>query len=117
MIIFIEQILLVTLNDDEAAQDSDDLLTRVGESVVQHAARGVIIDVGALSLVDSYMARILAGLAGMTRLLGAEPIIAGIRPEVALTMVELGIALPELATALNVDAAMANLRQRNRSQG
>ena len=108
----IERMLLVTLQDDATSTEAEDLLTQVGETVVATLALGVLIDVSGLSLVDSYMARALDQLVGMTHILGAEAIIAGIRPEVAIAMVELGIELPGIATALTVDLALANLRRR-----
>jgi rsbT antagonist protein RsbS len=108
----IEQILLVTLQDEASAGEVDDLLGMVGDQVVATSARGVLIDVSSLSLVDSYLARMLASLAAMTRILGAQAIIAGVRPEVAIAMVELGAELPQIATALNVDTGLESLRQR-----
>jgi rsbT antagonist protein RsbS len=112
IILRIERILLVTLQDDPTFGDDADIVVEVGEAVIAHAARGVLIDVSTLSLVDSYMGRMLGSLIGMTKLMGAHAVIAGIRPEVAIAMVELGVDLPDVATALNVDSAMAALRQR-----
>jgi len=107
-----ERILVVTVQDDPSFSDAADLVVEVGEAVTANAARGVLIDVSTLSLVDSYMGRMLGSLIGMTKLMGAEAVIAGIRPEVAIAMVELGVDLPDVATALTVDIAMAALRQR-----
>jgi rsbT antagonist protein RsbS len=111
-ILRIERILLVTLQDDATSSDAADIVVEVGEAVIASAARGVLIDVSTLSLVDSYMGRMLGSLIGMTKLMGAQAVIAGIRPEVAIAMVELGVELPNVATALNIDIAMAALRQR-----
>jgi rsbT antagonist protein RsbS len=108
----IEEILLVTFQDEAGSDTSEALVAQLGDSVVGSGARGVLIDASGLSLVDSYMARILASLVGMSRLLGADAIIAGIRPDVALTMVELGIVMSDIATVLNVDIGLANLRAR-----
>jgi rsbT antagonist protein RsbS len=111
-ILRIDNILIVTLQDDATSRDADDLLTQIGDAVVAHAACGVLIDVSPLSMVDSYVARSLGSMVVMSRLLGAEAVLAGMRPEVAIAMVELGTDLPHVASALNVDFAMATLRQR-----
>ncbi len=108
----IEQILLVTLQDEASAAEIGDLLGMVGDQVVATEARGVLIDLSTLSLVDSFLARMLASLVTMTRILGAQAIIAGMRPEVAIAMVELGAELPQIAAALNVDVGLETLRQR-----
>ena len=108
----IEQILLVTLQDEASAAEVEDLLAMVGDQVVATAARGVLIDVSTLSLVDSFVARTLASLVAMTRILGAHATIAGMRPEVAIAMVELGAELPQIAAALNVDIGLESLRRR-----
>jgi rsbT antagonist protein RsbS len=108
----VEQILIVTLHDDPTFAEAADLLTQVGDMIVGRSARGLLVDTSGLSLVDSHTARVLGGLIGTAGLLGAEAVIVGIRPEVAITMVELGIELPGVATALNVDLGLAALRAR-----
>jgi len=77
---------------------------------VQDRARGVLVDISALEMVDSFIGRMLGNIANMTRTLGAETVVVGMRPAVAITMVELGLTLHNLRTALNVDAGMAMLR-------
>jgi rsbT antagonist protein RsbS len=109
----IEKFLIVTLLDNPTSNDVDDLLDIIGEQIVAHASRGVVIDASALSMVDSYLARILGSLVAAARLLGAEAILAGMRPEVAIALVELGTDLPNVSTALNLDFAIADLRRGN----
>lgn len=104
--------LLVTIQDDisdsTASQLQDDLMDQI---VVTHA-RGVMIDISALDLVDSYMGRMLAGTASMSRVLDAETVLVGMRPVVAITLVELGLSLPGVRTALTVDEGMSMLDRR-----
>ncbi len=110
----IENMLLLTLRDEASATEVEELVSLVGDEVVATATRGVLIDVSALSLVDSFVVRTLATLVGMTRILGAQAIMAGMRPEVAIAMVELGAELPQVATVMNVDDGLESLRQRVR---
>ncbi|NKE46310.1 STAS domain-containing protein [Roseomonas frigidaquae] len=113
-IIAIGGTLIVTLHDDAASTEADDLMALVCGRIVAHAANNVVIDIAPLSMVDSYLARTLGGLAAAGRLLGAETILAGMRPEVAIAMVELGTDLPGLRTAMNVELAMAALGPHHR---
>jgi rsbT antagonist protein RsbS len=108
----IDKLLIVTLLDGASAGDVDDLLGMVGEQIVAHASTGVVLDASALSIVDSYLARILDSLVAAARLLGAHAILAGMRPEVAITLVELGTDLPSIDTAMTLDHAMARMRER-----
>jgi rsbT antagonist protein RsbS len=91
----------------------DALAVRLQESVTtavqRRSARGVIIDISAVDMVDSYLGRILAEIAGCSRLLGADTVVVGMRPAVAITLVELGLTLPELRTARTVTDAAAVL--------
>ncbi|WP_235619155.1 STAS domain-containing protein [Embleya scabrispora] len=101
--------LLVTLpdglDDDRAAALAED----VAAAVAGGAAGGVIIDVGAAEILDSLSARVLADTAACVKLMAADTVIAGIRPAVAITMVDLGLNLPGLRTALTVEDAFASL--------
>ena len=111
-IISIDGVLVVTLpavSDDRTAEH---LVDQVGERLVELAARAVLIDVSNARIIDSFMGRVLSGLAGAVRLLGAEPVVVGMRPEVAITMVELGMDLGGIATALSIEHGLAGLRAR-----
>lgn len=102
-------VLLVTiqvdLHDRIALQLQDDL-TRMIEQV---GARGVVIDISALEIVDSFIGRIIADTSAMSKVLDAETVLVGMRPAVAITLVELGVAMPGVKTALDVERALAML--------
>lgn len=101
--------LLVTLQgdlDDAAVLRIEHQLT---ERVAQTQAGGVLIDVSGLSVVDSFIARVLARVVGMIRLLGAHAAVVGISPAVAITLVELGVPMGHLDTALNAEQGLALL--------
>jgi rsbT antagonist protein RsbS len=97
----------IDMHDRLALQLQDELTAMV----VKTKARGVLIDISSVETVDSFMGRMLGNIASMTRLLGAETVVAGIRPAVAITIVELGLSLPNVHTALNVNTGMEMLRQ------
>lgn len=107
----LSQFLLVTiqveLHDQLALTLQDDLTTMVS----RHGSRGVLIDISALDIVDSFIGRTLAHIALLSRILDAETVLVGMRPAVAITMVELGLTLPGVRTALNVERGMALLRE------
>lgn len=106
------QHLLVTLrgNPDDAALVS--MEDEVARRVTRAAATGVVMDVSGLTVVDMFMARIIIRVVGMVRLLGAEAVVVGIQPAVAMTVVELGLRADRLPTALTVDRGVARLRRR-----
>ena len=96
----------VDMHDRLAMALQDDLTERI----VQHHARGVLIDISALELVDSFIGRMLGNIAAMSRVLDAQTVVVGMRPAVAITLVELGISLPGVKTALNVEKGIELLR-------
>lgn len=105
------EFLLVTIqvdmHDRLALALQDDLTARISET----GARGVLIDISSLDIVDSFIGRMLGNIAAMSRVLDAETVVVGMRPAVAITLVELGMSLPGVRTALNVDAGMGMLRE------
>lgn len=102
--------LLVTIQvdmHDRLAMALQDDLTR---AISKTDARGVLIDISTLEIVDSFIGRMLSNIAAMSRVLDAETVVVGMQPAVAITLVELGLSLPGVRTALNVDAGMELLR-------
>src|SRR6476646_467694 len=102
--------LLVTIQvdmDDRLATTLQDDLT---DRIASTGARGVLIDISSVELVDSFIGRMLANVAGMARVLDATTVVVGMQPAVAITLVELGLSLPGVRTALNVERGMAMLR-------
>ncbi len=104
------EFLLVTIqvdmHDRLAMTLQDDLTQTISETGV----RGVLIDISSLEIVDSFIGRMLSNIAAMSRVLDAATVVVGMQPAVAITLVELGLALPGVRTALNVDAGMELLR-------
>src|SRR5690348_1890997 len=96
----------VDMHDQLALSLQDDLTARI---VSDHAS-GVLIDISALEIVDSFIGRMLSNIANMARILDAETVVVGMRPSVAITLVELGLSLPGIRTALDVDRGMEMLR-------
>ncbi|WP_142848673.1 STAS domain-containing protein [Telmatospirillum sp. J64-1] len=98
--------LLVTIQVDMHDQLALTLQDDLTELIVRHQARGVLIDISALEIVDSFIGRMLSNIAAMARILDAVTVVVGMRPAVAITLVELGLEMPGVRTALNVDAGM-----------
>jgi len=111
------QYLIATVQAALSDTDFCDLRDQLVAQVGRYRARGVIIDVHALDVMDSFAVRMLRTLAQMTRLRGAETIVVGISPEVALSMVELGMTLEGVTTALDLEEGLAELAQATRSAG
>jgi rsbT antagonist protein RsbS len=104
------QDLLITLRGDLDDLTVESIEQEVTGEVSRTLARGVLIDVSGLDVVDSFVARVLARLVRMVRLLGADAAIVGIRPAVAITLVQLGVSMSDVTTALNAEQGMARLR-------
>jgi len=96
----------VDMHDQLALTLQDDLTSRI---VATHA-RGVLIDISSLEIVDSFIGRMISNIAGMARVLDAETVVVGMQPAVAITLVELGLSLEGVRTALNVDKGMLLLQ-------
>jgi rsbT antagonist protein RsbS len=96
----------VDMHDQLALQLQDDLTTRIS----RESASGVLIDISSLDVVDSFIGRMIANIAAMARVLDADTVLTGMRPAVAITLVELGLALEGVHTALDVERGMALLR-------
>jgi rsbT antagonist protein RsbS len=102
------------MHDQLAMRLQDDLTAMVEKT----GARGVLIDISALEMVDSFIGRMIANISGMTRILDARTVVVGMQPAVAITLVELGLSLPGVKTALNVQRGMDFLRsQRDAEEG
>src|SRR5579871_3433543 len=104
------EFLLVTIqvdmHDRLAMTLQDDLTNRISET----GAKGVLIDISSLEIVDSFIGRTLANIASMAKILDAKTVVVGMQPAVAITLVELGMSLPGIHTALNVESGMEYLR-------
>ncbi|MEO8596372.1 MAG: STAS domain-containing protein [Candidatus Solibacter sp.] len=96
----------VDMHDRLALTLQDDLTSQI----VKNRARGVLIDISMLEIVDSFIGRMLGSIAGMARLLDAETVVVGMRPSVAITLVELGLSLHGIRTALDVEKGMSLLQ-------
>lgn len=101
--------LLVTIQVDMHDRLALTLQQDLTERIRRSSARGVLIDISALELVDSFIGRTLGNIAAMSRMLGAETVVVGMRPAVAITLVELGLNLQGVRTALDVEKGMALL--------
>ncbi|MCX5263885.1 STAS domain-containing protein [Streptomyces sp. NBC_00199] len=99
-------VLLITLQGDLHDGAAEQLQQDVAESIVRSRVTGVVIDISGVEIVDSFLGRVLAEIAASARLLAARTVVAGMRPAVAITLVELGLTLPGLRTALSTEAAM-----------
>lgn len=110
-ILEIEGCLLVSVqvdvDDQLAVQLEDDL----GVAMLRTGARGILIDISGVGLVDTFLSRILGNIAEMSRMLGAEAVLVGMQPAVAITLVELGMTMAGVHTALDIDRGLARLRK------
>lgn len=103
--------LLVTIQVDMHDQLAMTLQEDLTAQIAKHASRGVLIDISSLEIVDSFIGRMLANIAAMSRVLDAQTVLTGMQPAVAITLVELGMTLPGIRTALNVERGLELLRE------
>jgi rsbT antagonist protein RsbS len=103
--------LLVTIQVELHDQLALTLQNDLTASIAKFGARGVLIDISGLDIVDSFIGRMISNIAGMAQVLDAQTVVVGMQPAVAITLVELGLSLPGVHTALNVDRGMNLLTQ------
>ena len=104
--------LLVTIQVDMHDQLALTLQDDLSERISKTSARGVLIDISALDMVDSFIGRMISTISGLSKIMDAETMLVGMQPAVAITLVELGLTLPGVSTALNVERGMKVLRER-----
>ena len=110
--------LLVTIQVDMHDQLALTLQDDLTSAITKNNSRGVLLDISSLEIVDSFIGRMISNIAGMARILDAHTVVVGMQPAVAITLVELGLSLPGVRTALNVDRGMKlleDLREADRS--
>lgn len=103
--------LLVTIQTDIHDQNALDLQNNLTQRIVETGAQGVLIDISAVDIVDSYIARVIGNIAQMSQVLDAETVLTGMQPSVAITLVEMGVTLKGVRTAINAQKGMAMLRK------
>ena len=111
------EFLLVTIQVDMHDRLALTLQDDLTSQIVKHRTHGVLIDISALEIVDSFIGRMLASIASMAHLLDAQTVVVGMQPAVAITLVELGMSLPGIRTALNVESGMQYLHETARAYG
>jgi rsbT antagonist protein RsbS len=111
------EFLLVTIQIDMHDQLALKLQDDLSNAITKFGSKGVLIDISSLEMVDSFIGRMVADISGIGKILGAETILVGMQPAVAITLVELGLSLPGVATALNVERGMAILRRKIDADG
>ncbi|MCA4963515.1 STAS domain-containing protein [Pseudomonas sp. Y24-6] len=108
--------LLVTIQVDMHDQLALTLQDDLSERISRTSARGVLIDISALDMVDSFIGRMIGTISGLSRIMDAQTVLVGMQPAVAITLVELGMTLPGVSTALNVERGMKLLQDRVRER-
>jgi len=116
-ILRIGDILLVSIQVDLQDQIAVNLQEDLAERIVDTGADGVLIDISALEIVDSFVGRMISTIAAVSRVLDAETVVVGMQPAVAITLVELGLTLAGVRTALDVDRGLALLRSALQREG
>ncbi len=115
-ILKIEDILIASVQTELHDRMAEDLQHDIMEELGRTNARGVLIDVTALAIVDSFLGRMIGDTAKMTRMMGAKTVLVGLQPAVAITMVELGMELAGIHTALNMEKGIDWLRQNTQNR-
>ena len=110
------EFLLITIQVDMHDRLANQLQDDLTASIVKHGSRGVLIDISGLEVVDSFIGRMLSNIAAMSRILDAETVVTGMQPAVAITLVELGLSLTGIRTALTVERGMQILRHEGGSR-
>ncbi|MDF2643223.1 MAG: rsbS [Pseudomonas sp.] len=108
--------LLVTIQVDMHDQLALTLQDDLSERISATSAKGVLIDISALDIVDSFVGRMIGTISGLSRIMDAQTVLVGMQPAVAITLVELGMTLPGVSTALNVERGMKLLQERAGAQ-
>ncbi|RBL72587.1 STAS domain-containing protein [Pseudomonas sp. MWU13-2625] len=108
--------LLVTIQVDMHDQLALTLQDDLSERISNTSARGVLIDISALDMVDSFIGRMISTISALSKIMDAETMLVGMQPAVAITLVELGLTLPGVSTALNVERGMKLLQERVNQQ-
>src|SRR5262245_35444263 len=109
--------LLVTIQVDMHDRVAMSLQEDLTDRIVKERARGVLLDISSVEVVDSFIGRMIGNIAAMSRVLDADTVVVGMKPAVAITLVELGMALTGVRTALNVEAGMALLKEAGKIAG
>ncbi|MES2609134.1 MAG: STAS domain-containing protein [Pseudomonadota bacterium] len=109
--------LLVTIQVDMQDQTALALQDDLADRIAKTGASGVMIDISALEIVDSFVGRMLASISGIARILSATTVVVGMQPAVAITLVELGLSLEGVKTALNVERGLALLQRAREASG
>ncbi|GAA3784507.1 STAS domain-containing protein [Flavobacterium ginsengiterrae] len=104
--------LLVTIQVDLYDQLAENLESDLINTISKHSSKGVLIDISAVSIIDSFMGRILGNIAVMSKIMDAQTVVVGMQPAVAITLVELGLSLNGVISALNVEKGMDLLRSK-----
>ena len=110
------EFLLVTIQVDMHDQLALTLQDDLAERIRKTSAKGVLIDISALEIVDSFIGRMISTIAGLSKIMDAQTVLVGMQPAVAITLVELGLSLPGVATALDAERGMTLLRRRLKAQ-
>jgi rsbT antagonist protein RsbS len=115
-IIRLGDVLIATVQDELYDHDALQLQEDLGQFLERGVARGVVLDFSTVATVDSFLARLIGTIAAASRLLGAETVVVGLQPAVAVTLVELGLTLPGVHTALNAEKGLALLTHLRRDE-